>query len=288
MVMHVVLGNGELPKKEMAASLQDLWGQAGKDTPFWFVVQGKSEPTATDQALMKWLHDGELYYEIVTDDADAVDEVYSAPQAVHVAKQLPRQVVKLMTATRDGDDETEGEDADILALFSSDDPEAEEDRWLNRVLQAAAEADFPVYAFNDGLMKLDLSPSAEEEEEETPPVPAKKAAAKTPAKKVAAKPREEDEQQTDSYTREQLSEMEMPELKAIATAKGIELAPRTRMNTYIDAILGESRDAPAVEITEPPVTVTKDASFNGDIDMEELADAVAELLVERIAQALRA
>ena len=51
--------------------------------------------------------------------------------------------------------------------------------------------------------------------------------------------------------------MELPELKEIAAAKGIELPPRTRMTTYIGHILGEAEEGVSVEVTEPPVTVTQ-------------------------------
>ena len=51
--------------------------------------------------------------------------------------------------------------------------------------------------------------------------------------------------------------MELPQLKEIAAAKGIELPLRTRMATYISHILGEAEEGVAVEVTEPPVTTTQ-------------------------------
>ena len=54
MAMHVVLGDGEMSRKELTETLKDLWNRAG-DEPFWFLVQGKPEPTETDANLLTWL-----------------------------------------------------------------------------------------------------------------------------------------------------------------------------------------------------------------------------------------
>ena len=154
------------------------------------------------------------------------------------------------------------------------------------------DAGFKALALNDGLMEIDLSEGAAEPEPETPAEEAPVTASKRPAKKAAAKPKE-------SYTRDQLSEMELPQLKEIASAQGIELPSRTRMSTYIDKILGEDKpDAPSVEITEPPVTITRDAdeeifqhSSNGDIDpevIESIVNEVTDAVIERIVTALQA
>jgi hypothetical protein len=288
MTMHVVLGDGEMTKKELTETLADLWKadeEAG--ATFWFLLQGKKDPTATDQALVKWLESNDIYYEVLTDDADSMDGLYSQPQETHVAKQLSKKVLGLLNSKPE-----EGEESELLALFFSDDSSAEEDRWLNQVCQDVFDAGIKVRALNDGLLEVDLSEEttkAEADKEETVATvtPIKKAV----AKKGGAAPRrdtqvsEEDETASAAaaYTREALEEMELPQLKEIAKAKGIEFPSRTRMTTYIDAILGEDR--PAVEVT-PPEAVAGNGQVTSGLNIEALADAIVLNIIKRLESAL--
>ena len=285
--MHVVLGDGEMSRKELTETLKDLWERAGDDQ-YWFVVQGKSQPTETDTNLVTWLTKNEIYFEVVTDDEDSMDEIYAEGQETHTVKRLGQKIVNLLNTKPE-----EGEDADVLALFVEDDPAAEADRWLNNVIQLAMDAGFKAYGMNDGMVEIDLdgadSTNAPEEEEEAE-VPAAKPT-KRAAKKATAKPSDNGEgaaKPSKSYTRDDLEEMELGELKEIAAAKGIELPPRTRMGTYIDHILGETKDAtPAVEVESPPVTKTVS---NGDeeenLGIDGLVDQVTAEVFKRIVAAL--
>ena len=256
MTMNVVLGDGELPGKELDALLADLWEKAIKaDDPFWFLVQGKAEPTTTDQRMVQWLIANDIYYEMVSDGSEA--DIYEAYQNKYTVKRLAPKVVTLMQETPD-----EGEEARLLALFASDDPDAEEDRWLNDAIQAVADANFTVLAMNDGMQEIRVVATEEGDEldgaavqEEAPMadvVPMKKAA----AKKAAAKPVDQDEEAAPaapgSYTREQLEELDLDGLKEAAANLGISLPPRTRMPTYIEAILGNNKDT-EVEVTDVDV-----------------------------------
>ena len=288
--MHVVLGDGEMSRKELTETLKDLWTRAGDDQ-FWFVVQGKSVPTETDTNLLNWLSKNEIWFEVITDDADSVDEIYADAQETHVVKRLGQKVVSLLNTKPEGD-----ESADLLGLFVSDDPAAEEDRWLNAIVQAVMEAGFPAYGLNDGLVEIDLGGDGAAEDEETQqeeeavPPPAKKVASKKAAAAPApAKPK--------TYTRDELEDMDLDGLKEIAVAQGLDLLPsRSRMATYIDYILGESKDdAPSVEVTKPPVTKT--VEDNGEVDeiegeleefdIEGIVDEVTAKVIERLVQALQ-
>ena len=169
MAMHVVLGEGEMTRKELTETLKDLWDRAGEE-PFWFLLLGKSEPTATDQTLVTWLHKNEIYYEVVTDDADAMADIYSGSQNTHVAKRLAQKIVNLL-GTASEEDET----ADVLALFTSDEPDAEGDRWLITALQATMAAGYPALGLNDGLVPIDMTGGeTEPEQEEEAVAPTKK------------------------------------------------------------------------------------------------------------------
>jgi hypothetical protein len=289
--MHVVLGDGEMTRKELTETLKDLWDKAGEE-PFWFILQGKSEPTDTDQALVSWLHKNEIYYEVVTDDEDSLSDIYTQAQETHTAKRLAQKVGNLLQ-TKPEDDE----DALILALFVSEDPAAEEDRWLNTVIRSAMDEGFRALALNDGLVEVQVDGGAPAEEEEAvaeAPKPKKAPAKKAAAKAVEAESDGEGDAEgtlsvVGAYTRAELEDMDMAALKEIAATKGIELPPRTRMNTYIDHILGEVKsDAPAVEVSEPPVTVvlSEPITTNGDLPpidqiVEQVLDRLAALLQQR-------
>ena len=267
MAMHVVLGDGEMPKKELTATLSDLWEKdntAGQT--FWFLLQAKSEPTATDRAIVAWFVANEIYYEVVSGDADADDKLYDSAVETHSAKSLATTVINLLKSKPE-----DGETADVLALFASDDPDAEEDRYLNEVAQAAVDAGFPVYALNDGMVEVDLTtgePEPEAEEAAPAPAPVKAAAKKAAAKKAAPKapPADEDEP-TGEITREFLEERTLDELKAIAANRGIELAPRTRHATYIDRILGADAPGPAEAVVEA-IQEVEAIGTNGDAEVE--------------------
>lgn len=271
MAMHVVLGDGEMTRKELNESLNDLWERAG-DEQFWFVVQGKPEPTETDKTLVSWMEKNDIWFEVITDDEDSLADIYGQAQETHVAKKLGLKVVNLLKSRPE-----DGESADILALFTSDDPTAEEDRWLNRIIQQAADADFKTYGLNDGLVEVDVEATENGEEEgeaEEPPKPVKKAVAKKAVAKKAAAPAPEPEPQQAEWTREDLEEKNLDELKVIANEMGIDLPPRTRMTTYIDHILGEASEGPAVEVTP--------LSSNGDVDIDAVVDRVLDRLITRL------
>jgi len=274
--LHIVLGDGYMPTKELTAHLVDMQQKAAADDDgFWFTVQAKPEPTDTDRALIKWLNDpkngdGEegVYWDAIGDE-DSADKLYADAQVIHKATKLGSAVVKLMDKTKAGgelDDDGEeipGEDADLLALYFSDEEDAEEDRWLNDVISAVADAGYPVYALNDGMTLIE-PPDEDEDDVEDEAVDA------DVIKAVTAPP-----------TREQLSEMELDDLKKIALERGIEVAPRSRKPTYIDAILGEEDEVAEVEIEKPKAapplvinttgTVTTGTATSSYVNMAEVS-----------------
>lgn len=292
MTMHVVLGNGEMTRKELTETLADIWKADEKaESTFWFLLQGKAEPTDTDKFLVSWLEKNDIYYEIITDDAASVDPVYSQPQEVHEAKRLGQKIVSLLGSKPEDD-----ESAELLALFASSDPDAEEDRWLNTICQSVFDAEYPIRALNDGLVEVDLSggdaPAEEPEQEpEKPKSVAKKAAPRAPGRPLSIVPPDDTEvSQAETPTREELEKMELPELKEVAASLGITLPGRTRMNTYIEAILagGVKETTPVAEVTEAP-EVGESATLNGfdpDAFAEELAARIAHKFLNALKEAL--
>lgn len=224
--MHMIVGNGELPKKDLTATLGDLWEKAQEaDEEFWFTIVAQDEPNATHKALTAWLAANEIYYEVIVEDADSVDEAYSGAQKVHAAKKTVTKVVNLLKAS------TEEDGADVLALFVNLEAEDDEDQIVLDSLQSAIDAGFKGYALNDSMTEIDLSEEEEQEEEqeeeeedEKPAAskkaaPAKKAAAKkaAPAKKAAAKA----DAGPKAYTAEDFEDMTDAEIRAIGASLGV-------------------------------------------------------------------
>jgi pyruvate/2-oxoglutarate dehydrogenase complex dihydrolipoamide acyltransferase (E2) component len=276
--LNFVLGDGEMTKRELLSTLDDLW-EADAGENFWFIIQGKSEPTDTDRALVNWLETNDIYFEVVTDVADSMDELYGNASEVNAAKKLSTKVLSLLNSKPEG-----GEDAKVLSLFVSNDDQLEEDRWLLATLEAVCDNGNQVFALNDGMVELEFgSTSGEtEEEEEAPPPKA------TPAKKASAAPPSDDEEDEEAeeegdgggnYTREQLEELALPELKKIASSMGIELPPRTRITTYVEHILGG-----AVEEEEEAAAEVADirGGWKDALQFEEIVEAVIAALVEKL------
>ena len=79
MTLHVILGDGYMPTKELHAHLQDIRKKAlADDDGFWFTIAGKPEPTDTDRALVKWLStpDYDIYWDVIGDE-DSIDKLYA-------------------------------------------------------------------------------------------------------------------------------------------------------------------------------------------------------------------
>ena len=301
MALHVVLGDGEMTIKELTKTLDDLYAAEQGDPEVWFVVQGKPEPTATDKAMLKWFNTNGVYFEVITDDEESMDEIYEAAAEKYVVKRLSQKVLSILQTKAVDEESGETYPADVLALFVSDDPTAEEDRWVNNAVEAAMNEGFKAFALNDGLVELENESDEppEEEEEETPPAKPTKAAAKKvgASKKAATKPapaaEEEEEEEAPAakaaavrskvYTRDELEDLDLKQLKAVAAQHGIELPPRTKTGTYISAILGDD-EPPEAEVAE--VEVVTSSALNGDLD--EVVDQVFALVIERLVEVLQA
>lgn len=257
-MMYVILGEGEMPAADLKASLDDLEAQAVQDqATFWVTVRATAEPTATDRALMAWVHAHETYYETVGPEANSADPLYSGTQEKHAVKGVGNKIVELMQTKPE-----EGEEAVMLALFASDDPEAPEDAELYAVVEKVLEAGFSVLALNDGLAEIGLTEGEGGDEEEAAPEPVT-----APVKKAAARAVQQQLPGLDDVdelwaTRENLEGLNIDEIKVIASRFGITLPPRTRQQTYISAIL--DRNEPEPTPPEAEIEIEEDvAPSNG-------------------------
>ena len=244
-MLHVILGDGALGTRELTKTLEGLWEKEGEGS-FWFIIQAKDDPTETDLAIVKWLGDNDLYFDVIA-DGTTLSTTYAGAQNKHIAKSLAPKVLELMQNMPE-----ENEEADILALFSDlGDVEADEDAWLNEAIEVCSAEGFKAYALNDGMLEIEFSDDEAEEEPEVP-APTKPAAKKATAKPVSAVDEGQPLPGMDEYTRESLSEMTLDQVKVIAEARGISYPPRTRITTYINALLGEGEPTPPTAEVEAP------------------------------------
>ena len=260
MALNIVLGDGEMDSRELRQTLDALWA-AAEDEQFWFIVQGKSEPTATDTALVNWLNKSSdtksaVYFEVVTDDESTPADLYENAQKVHTTKRLSQKVVSLLKTSPEDD-----EGAQVLALFyDTANVEAEEDRWLNDIIAATVAAGFKSFAMNDGMDEIEVGAAAPEEAA----APTKKqgvSKAAAAAKRVVENLPGGKAKVATVYSEDELAELTLDELKAIAAGKDITLPARSRTATYITAILDAQQDE-AAEIVGEPEEVEDEGPFD--------------------------
>lgn len=249
--MHVVLGDGEMTRRELSKTLEDLVEQAAEipnDDEFWFLVQGKAEPNDTDKALMAWIDERDLWYAVITDDKKGMAPIYKTAQETYEVKRLAPKVLSLME-----EKPGENEDAALFGLFVNNDADVPEDTWLNEVMAAVVEGGFKIFSMNDGLVELGLPGSGEtveDGEEEPDNVVEMTPKSKTPKPQP---PDRDDDKPSGKPTREDLMDMNAEQLRALGLSMGLEeFPPRTRMTTMIKEILGEGGTEAEVESVEVP------------------------------------
>jgi len=287
--MHLIVGDGELPRKEAVASLTDLWDKAqGDDQEFWFVVQGKSEPTATDKAILKWIGDNEIYFEVLTnEDEDDLDDIYAGRQKLHTAKKLTTKATNLLKGAEDG--------GDVLALLVDLTGGSEDDTLPLDIVQAAIDGGFTAFGLNDSMTKIDMPEDEEEgeEEDEEEAKPAKKAAAKkAPAKKAAATKKAAPKAEGPRvYTEEELEDLTDAEVRAIGQSLGITTRGR---DNWVAKILAkqklhddeeeeeaeeEEAEAAAEMVTNGATPMVIVVSPQGTIVVKPLTDEMAQVIL---------
>lgn len=267
-MLYVVAGNGTGPAKEITAALKDLKDKATKDSvDFWLVLEGKDEPTATDTAIIKWLGQNEVWFEVYS----ASGATYDGAQETHGTEDVFASFLERMQERA-----ADSEDAAVLILPADPDGESDADEELMAFVEQAIDADVPVYALNGEMAKITLEDTPEEPEPDEPPAKAAKKAAAAPtkaaskkaaaptkavAKKAAAAveaeaeaddPGEATADETVVYTPEELAKMGVAELGAVARGQGIDPKGMGKRD-LIEAI--KSR-------TEPPVVAV---STNGEV-----------------------
>lgn len=278
-MLYVIAGDGAGPVKEITAALKDLRDKATKEkVDFWVVVQGKDEPTATDEAIYAWMRKNEVWFEVYTSTGTTID----GAQETHAVEDVFAAMLE-----RIQERQAESEDAAMLILPVDADAETDADELLMEFVGVAIDADVEVFALNGGMDKIELSEESVEAETETEPEPepapaaskkaSKKAAAaptkaaskqaaaptKAVSKKAATAPAAEEQDGAPNdevtgdgegegvivYTSEDLTKMNPAELGAVARSQGIDpkgLGKKELIAAILSVLSGESTMAASV------------------------------------------
>ena len=254
MTLYAVVGNGEMPEKEVAQQLDDLWKKAeAEDTDFWFVLEGKAHPTATDLVLVDWLNKHDMYFALLQLPGVQPSEAYQGV-AEFIDVDKPSDMAEVMEVMRAKPDENGGktEDAVALALFCDIAADSPEDHELIVTLTATIGAGFKAYALNDALEEIELRT------EEAVPLPedavkpkVEEPVAEAPTPEVEAEEADDaplplDKSYLDGLTAAELKEM----------CKGMGMAyPGTKAEA-VAAILAHTAEPVGAEIVDKGITGT--------------------------------
>lgn len=267
-MLYVVAGNGTGPVKEITAALKDKRDAATKAKPpmdFWIILEGKDEPTATDEAIYKWLRANEVWFEVYTSTGTTID----GAQETHATEDVNASFLE-----RIQERQADSEDAAVLILQVDPEGETDADEVLMGFVETVIDADVEVFALNGEMAKILLSEEEVEPEPEPEPAPAatKKAAKKAaapatkapskqaaaPAKAVAKKaaapaaddqdgapndPDDEPAEPREPWTAAELAGMNVSELGAAARAQGIDpkgMGKRDLIEAITSALTGVS------------------------------------------------
>src|SRR6516165_10461058 len=172
-MLYVVAGNGTGPAKEITAALKDLKDKAYKDdAEFWVLVEGKDEPTSTDQTILKWMAANEVWFEVYT----TTGTTYDGAQDTISVEDVFNGYAERLQERRD-----DNEDVAVLILPVNPDGDDPQDEELMAFVEACVDAEVDVFALNGEMAKITLGDGTEEAEaeaEEPEPAPVKSATKK--------------------------------------------------------------------------------------------------------------
>lgn len=245
MTLFVILGEGEMPVKEVAHQLDDLWKKAEEDdTDFWFTMEAKPTMTDTDKALVDFFNKYDIHYGLMCLPDVKPDAGYTNA-AEYLEVDPYTHAMELMQMVK-----VEGEDSVLLSLFS-DDPD--KDDKLVSTVTTVIKAGFKVLGLNDSLEPVELLTEEVKEvevEEEAPKAKTKKRppapASEYPQKLTNSQvilptwntSEDEDEiVEPEPLNRQYLESLTASEVKVIATGMGLNGGSTKEQN--ISDILGE-------------------------------------------------
>jgi len=251
-MLYAVVGDGTGNKTEITQTLEDLRDKAAKDdVDFWLALVGKEDLTATDKAIVKWLQDNEVWYEVIGNEDE---DTYAGAQAFHGAKDPYRKALAMLG------EKAPDEGAVLLALYVDSEAEVEEDNALATMVERAVEDDIEVRLLNGQMVRVSFGEedeAAEPEVEEDDVVP---------------------EDEAPVFSEAELKKMQVPELQAIAKGQGVAIKGLNKAD-LITALLstsenGEDEPEPAPRATKAAARKAVAKAKVPDEDVEDEIDDV--------------
>lgn len=246
MTLYVVLGDGEMPPKEVSHQLEDLWDKAeAEDQDFWFALLAKETPTATDLTLVKYFNDKTIHYALIVPPGIPILDQYTG-----VAEYLDT------TSTLNGvkfaltELPAEGESAVLLGLFVNIEEDDPADGELLDYMALAIQNGRNVFALNDSMEPVEIRT------EEVTPLDTVEPAKKVETVKQVDENEDDLPDALEPLDREYLEGLRVGELKELCKGMGI---PYTNKDASINSILAAAGQ-PNVEPEE--VAPSRTASQN--------------------------
>lgn len=263
MTLYAVLGDGEMPEKEVAKQLDDLWKKAEQeDQDFWFLMEAKPSINDTEKSIIDFFNKGGMHYVLLTPDGVTPDDAYvGVGEYVDVSDISGDTIVEALNLLRASEEENNGvaEEAVVLALFSDISGDSTADDVLIAQLTATIKAGFKAYALNDAMEEIELreeapvelpedavKPKVEEPVVEDVPAPDSPDAEPLPLDKVY------------------LSGLTAAELKELCKGMGI---PYTTKAEAVAAILAQQSSEASV-VPEPVDTPVSDGADMDDAESD--------------------
>lgn len=210
MSMYVIVGNGQMPAKEVEAQLADLINSAVnvQDVDIWFLLEGKTTPTDTDKAIIKYLDKIQAYYETFEDSN------YTSPNLLYGHSQAHRGNVgfnNLIEYMREQAEQEAGEVALLGLFYDFDNQYHPEDALLDTLAsEIGSGSDIKFYALNAAMVRLDV------EEAPTPAKQPKVVSSGPPrAKSDYSKEAFDSTAELEDWSADELAALTMEELRAI-------------------------------------------------------------------------
>lgn len=234
-MLYTLIGNGNANKKEVLSSLNSLYEAVGEDEDFWMIfVDGDQEISDTYKDIVQWSIKNSVPFEYVTSDSGDLEipEWTDKADYCHFVKSPTAFTVKLTRVRPQPDEER-------AVLILSDDLDNDEE--VLSAIEKFIDLDIPVYDLGNQMVEITFEEVPEDETISTP--------LETPTAEdfyIDVQTPEEDIE----FTREDLAELNMVELKAMVHSRGVVPRDLRSKDSMIDALMGTVSDTPEEVVEE--------------------------------------
>ena len=230
MTLYVVLGDGEMPPKEIPHQLEDLWDKAeAEDQNFWFAMVAKESPTATDLALVKFFNTNSVHYALIVPAGMQASDLYTDVAEYLDVDTLQNGVNFALNGLAE-----KGESAVVLALFVNVEEDDPADAELIDYVSAALSKGSEVYAFNDSMEPVEIRTENVAPMPEATVTPRQEAPEEVPADEETSA----DEDVPEPLDKTYLEGLRPAELKELCKGMGISYTNKdeaiARILSYVD------------------------------------------------------